>query len=134
MTEKTLINPDRIRKVPKQFTWIDGRLVRDGYLQQCNHGAAALYLFLVTVSDGRGLSYYGDKSICRQLSMESCVLSESRLQLIRANLIAYKKPLYQVLDLAPAKQRCIPRNSPEDPISSLGHIFKQLGGASHDRL
>ena len=127
MTEKTLINPDRIRKVPKQFTWIDGRLVRDGYLQQCNHGAAALYLFLVTVSDGRGLSYYGDKSICMQLSMDSCVLSESRLQLIRANLIAYKKPLYQVLDLAPTKQSPISRNSPEDPVCSLGQILKQLG-------
>ena len=70
MATKTLINPDRIRKVPKQFTWIDGRLVRDGYLQQCNHGAAALYLFLVTVSDARGVSYYGDNSVCKQLSMD----------------------------------------------------------------
>lgn len=127
MTEKNLINPDRIRKVPKQFPWIDGRLVRDGYLQQCTHGAAALYLLLVTVSDGRGLSYYGDKSICRQLSMAISVLSESRLQLVRVNLIAYKRPLYQVLDLAPMQQSCLSRNRPEDPVSSLGQILKQLG-------
>lgn len=127
MATKTLINPDRIRKVPKQFTWIDGRLVRDGYLQQCNHGAAALYLFLVTVSDARGVSYYGDNSVCRQLSMDSCLLAESRLQLIQLNLIAHRKPLYQVLDLAPVKQRVTPRNSPDVPLRSLGQILKQLG-------
>lgn len=127
MATKTLINPDRIRKVPKQFTWIDGRLVRDGYLQQCNHGAAALYLFLVTVSDARGMSYYGDNSVCRQLSMDSCLFAESRLQLIQLNLIAHRKPLYQVLDLAPVKQRATPRNSPDVPLRSLGQILKQLG-------
>ncbi len=130
MTTKTLIHPDRIRKVPTQFSWIDARLIRDGYLQQCNHGAAALYLFLVTVSDGRGLSYYGDKSVCSQLSMDSCLLTESRLQLVQLNLIAYGKPLYQVLDLAPVEQSTLPRNSSESPLHSLGQILKQLGEAT----
>jgi hypothetical protein len=51
--QKTILNHDRIRKIPKQFSWIDGRFVRDGHLQKCSHGGAALYLFLVTVADSR---------------------------------------------------------------------------------
>jgi hypothetical protein len=129
METKNPINPDRIRKVPKQFTWIDGRLVRDGYLQQCSHGAAALYLFLITVSDVQGLSYYGDKSVCKQLSMDSCLLAESKLLLIQLSLIAYRKPFYQVLELAPARQATA-RNCPDTPVQSLGQILKQLGEAA----
>ena len=52
------IFPDRVRRVPKQFSWLDHRLVRDHYIDRCAHGAAALYLFLVTVGDGKGMSYY----------------------------------------------------------------------------
>ncbi len=125
--QKTILNHDRIRKTPKQFSWIDGRFVRDGHLQRCSHSAAALYLFLVTVSDANGLSFYGDKSMCRQLSMDDCLLAESRLLLVQLNLIAYRKPLYQVLDLAPVKQKkMLPRNCPSDPLRSVGQILNQL--------
>lgn len=125
--QKDILNPDRIRKTPKQFSWIDGRFVRDGHLQRCSHSAAALYLFLVTVSDATGLSFYGDKSMCKQLSMDDCLLAESRLLLIQLHLIAYRKPLYQVLDLAPVKQRELDRrNCSSDPLRSVGQILNQL--------
>lgn len=131
MQEKKIINHDRIRKTPKQFSWIDGRLVRDGHLHRCTHSAAALYLFLVTVSDANGLSYYGDKSVCRQLSMDNSKLSESRLLLVQLNLIAYRKPLYQVLDLSPVIRReVISRNSALDPVGSLGQILNQIKEAT----
>lgn len=127
MTTKTLINPDRIRKVPKQFSWIDGRLVRDGHLDKCSHPAATLYLFLITVSDARGLSYYSDKSVCKRLSMDNHVLLEARSRLIQLNLIAYRQPLYQVLDLAPVKwESMIHRNDPGDPVQPLGQVLKQI--------
>jgi hypothetical protein len=125
MTVKQVIHPDRIRKIPKQFSWIDGRLVRDGYLDKCKHSDASLYLFLIAVSDARGLSYYSDNSVCRRLSMDSCLLSESRLRLTQLNLIAYKPPLYQVLDLAPFKKE-FSRNSPEDHMQPFGQILKQI--------
>ncbi len=125
--QKTILNHDRIRKTPKQFSWIDGRFVRDGHLLKCSHSAATLYLFLVTVSDAIGLSFYGDKSMCKQLSMDDCLLAESRLLLIQLNLIAYRKPLYQVLDLAPVKQQeTLPRNCDSDPLRSVGQILNQL--------
>jgi hypothetical protein len=125
MTVKQVIHPERIRKIPKQFSWIDGRLVRDRYLDKCTHSDASLYLFLISVSDARGLSYYSDNSVCKRLSMDSCLLSESRLRLIQLGLIAYKPPLYQVLDLAPFKKK-ISRNSPGDSMQSVGQLLKQI--------
>ncbi len=54
MVTKQPICPDRIRRTPRQFSWLDHRLVSDHYIDRCTHAAAALYLFLVTVADARG--------------------------------------------------------------------------------
>ena len=99
MILKRLLCPDRIRKPPAGFNWLDHRLVRDGYIELCSHPAAALYLFLVTVADARGLSYYSDDSVMKRLCMDSATLDQARRNLVSIGLIAYQKPLYQVLAL-----------------------------------
>lgn len=86
MVSKQPIFPKRVRRVPKQFSWLDHRLVRDHHIKQCSHPAAALYLFLVTVGDSRGLSYYGDESIMNQLSMDSVTLGKARDNLIQMSV------------------------------------------------
>ena len=69
--------------------------------------ACALYLFLVTVADAPGLSYYSEASIARRLSMDPARLAQARADLMRLSLIAYESPLYQVLALdAPALPLC----------------------------
>ena len=45
----------KLRQVPKQFSWVDQRLVRERYIDQLSHAACALSLFLVTVADAQGL-------------------------------------------------------------------------------
>jgi hypothetical protein len=99
--KKRVLNPERLRKVPPQFSWIDHRLVQENYFTKCEHWAWALYLFLVSVADVQGLSYYSDASLMRRLKMDPVQLAASRQQLIQAGLIAYEKPLYQVLSLEP---------------------------------
>jgi len=101
MIVKSPILPKKIRKIPKSFSWIDHRLVSDKHIDRCDHAAAALYLFLACVSDEEGLSYYGDKSIMTKLSMDLKTLQKARSDLIKTGLIAWQKPLYQVLDLEP---------------------------------
>lgn len=108
MPAKQVLRPDRLRRVPAQFSWIDQRLVREGYIGRCNAPALALYLMLVTVADSRGLSYYGDASIGRFLSMPPGQLERARCDLIRVGLIAYERPLYQVLSLEPPAPRRFP--------------------------
>ena len=68
--KKHLIRPDRLRQVPTGFSWVDHRLVRQNYLEHCDCVDLALYLFLITVSDAQGLSYYSDQGICRRLRIE----------------------------------------------------------------
>jgi len=99
--KKRVLNPERLRKVPPQFSWIDHRLVQENYFERCDHSAWTLYLFLSSVADVEGLSYYSDGSLMRRLKMDPLQLSASRQQLIQAGLMAYEKPLYQVLSLEP---------------------------------
>lgn len=99
MTIKRVLCPERMRTIPAQFSWVDHRLVREPYLDRCDPPAAALYLFLVTVADAQGLSYYSDAVLGRRLSIGLARLSQARGDLVRVGLIAYQRPLYQVLAL-----------------------------------
>ena len=99
MIQKRLLNPQRCRRVPRQFSWVDQRLVRDSYLTRCSTQALALYLLLVTVADAQGLSYYSDKTITQWLSLDKHALNQARQQLLHLGLIAFERPLYQVLAL-----------------------------------
>jgi hypothetical protein len=124
MVSKVPIVDERIRKVPRHFSWIDHRLVRDRHIENCSNAAAALYLFLVTVGDAKGLSYYGDKSIIKHLSMDQSTLNKARANLIRIGLIAWQKPLYQVLSLdRPQREKQAPRSNMDNALS-LGDILK----------
>jgi hypothetical protein len=96
--------------------------VQENYFIRCEHSAWALYLFLASVADAEGLSYYSDASLVRRLKMDPLALSASRQQLIQAGLIAFEKPLYQVLSLDPVGA---PRSGPV----SVGEVLrKALGG------
>jgi hypothetical protein len=122
------IVPQRRRRVPPQFSWVDHRLVRDGHMQGRSASALALYLFLVTVADADGLSWYSEEALCRELSCEAAQLQRVRAELEQAALIAYRKPLYQVLDLAPVPTSPAPRRGGE--AVAVGDILKSiLGGA-----
>jgi hypothetical protein len=99
MTLKRVLCRERLRTLPAQFSWIDQRLVRERHLDACDAPAAALYLFLLTVADAQGLSYYSDGVLARRLSMSLPRLAQARADLQRLGLIAYERPLYQVLAL-----------------------------------
>lgn len=98
-SSKKVICSDRVRQVPAQFSWVDHRLVRDRHLDHLDVYAAALYLFLITVGDARGLSWYGDTATARRLSIDEQRLRRARGDLVGAGLLAYTRPLYQVLAL-----------------------------------
>lgn len=129
MTHKFPICPDRIRIIPEQFSWVDHRLVRDRHIERLSHEACALYLFLITVADSQGLSYYSDPSLCERLAMDAPTLASARTCLRNAGLVAYKKPLYQVLALV--EVLLVPKKSraPGEPMA-ISEIFKKLAGGA----
>ena len=100
MPIKRLLDPRRMRKAPPRgFGWIDHRLLRDGYIGRCSPQGLALYVLLVCASDAQGLSYYSEPRIAQLLTLEPATLSLARRELIGLGLIAYQKPLYQLLSL-----------------------------------
>jgi hypothetical protein len=96
---KQLIRPERLRQVPEQFSWVDQALVQQHFIDRCEARSAALYLFLITVCDAQGLSYYGTPTLARRLRLSDEQFAAARQQLIELDLIAYRSPLYQVLAL-----------------------------------
>ena len=74
-------------------------VVRENLIENFSHEALALYLFLITVGDSDGVSWYSDNSICRKLNCSVEILREMRRELTDGELLAYRKPHYQVLEL-----------------------------------
>lgn len=125
-------NPGQLRQIPPQFSWIDHRLVRDGHFESCSCEAMALYLFLLTVADHRGLSYYSQPSLMKQLNLGTLKFIQARTELIQAKLITYKHPLYQVLSLASPLNSEPVRQTSSAPIH-IKKILQQLSsGEQHD--
>jgi len=127
MITKHLLRTDRQRQIPPSFSWVDHRLIRHAHLRGCDHSAWALYLFLVTVGDVQGLSYYSDAAISRHLKIELLQLSAARQQLLQADLIAYRKPLYQVLSLPDPAAPVPPASAPQraGQTQSVGDILRK---------
>ena len=126
---KPLLSVAQLRKVPKQFSWVDQRLVREHYMDALSHPACALYLFLLTVADAQGLSYYSEPALCRRLSMSETTLHQARQELIAGALVAYQRPLYQVLALegppqVPKPQA--PQMTPDDDPVDIKDVFKHI--------
>jgi hypothetical protein len=130
MMQKKILRPDRLRQVPAQFSWLDQRLVRENFLRHGEPTAWALYLVLVIVADAQGLSYYSEATLSRLLKVDLVTLAQARQQLVRAELLAYHKPLYQVLALPPAA--AAPASQRSGQSLSVGDILRRVvqGGAA----
>ena len=99
----TSIRPDRVRRLPGAggvgFSFVDRRLVREGHLSGLSPEAGVLYLFLVTVADQFGVSYYGEGRVAALTGLPQGILFDLIRELIRADLLAYRHPVYQILSL-----------------------------------
>ena len=121
---KRVLCQERLRRVPPQFSWVDHRLVRDRHICRCSAEALALYLFLVPVADGHGLSYYADRTISQLLPLDIPAVARARRELIAAGLIAYQAPVYQVLALDPPAADG-PRRAFSRPMN-IGQILRAM--------
>jgi hypothetical protein len=133
MPHKRVLRPDRLRRVPTQFSWLDQRLVSERHCERCDAPALALYLVLATVADAQGVSYYGEASLARLLSMPAARLLQARSDLIRLDLIAYERPLYQVLSLdPPSAPRVHGLLSSEERFAQLRAVLANRGNIDGD--
>jgi len=149
MKRKEIVDRGRLRRVPEGFGWVDHRLVRDGHVRGRSGGALALYLFLVTVADGDGVSYYSDETLCGHLGLSQKDLIRFRRELVESGLVAWSRPFYQVLALPRAgedkpdvnDEQRISHDGGDRPASGdggavrIGEVLeKMMGGRKNDRL
>ena len=74
-------------------------------------------------SDQQGLSFYSDTSISVRLRLPEKAICEARAELVTQDLIAWQRPLTQVLAL----QQPVLRRS---GLQSLGDLFRSVGNSA----
>lgn len=116
--EKRILMPERLRRLRDGFSWIDRRFVREGVIERLGQAEILLYFFLVAVADRHGLSYWSDARTAALLGLAQGELAGARRGLVEHGLLAYERPLYQVLDLVTPKRT--------GGTASIGQILSQI--------
>jgi hypothetical protein len=129
MIRKHILVPTRLRRPPdKGWSWMDGRFVRE-HMDHLSREAVLLYFFLTAVSDGNGLSFYGDGTAAALLRMSLPSLLQARDELLARDLIAHEPPLTQVLSMPSAGQRR--RSEPGGGLMQLGEVLRRAIASTH---
>ena len=115
MSKKRIPQPSQVRRVPKQFSWVDHRLVRLGYLRGRSPHALALYLFLNIVGDVDGVSWYGDERISVELSFSQQTVRQVRAELQKAGQSPMIGRIIKCLPFPMTRQRCRNLRMPLSP-------------------
>lgn len=119
------IELDRVRRIGAAgFGWIDRRFVRD-WVARLTRDEIALYAFLALVADKSGLSYWGDARAAALLKLTPRELADARAGLVSAGLIAYRSPLYQVLEIPPGA-RDVAREGERGGALSIADVLRRM--------
>jgi hypothetical protein len=96
----------------KSYSIIDHQLFQGGYFEKLDHSALALYLFLVTVSDKNGRSFYSEREIAVRMRMGPNSFKTALKKLIEAHLVSYQEPNFWINNLTHPKRNIqTPANS-----------------------
>ena len=118
MLKKKVLNPERIRRIDRGFSFIPHRFLLEGFLASLNQEELLLYLFLIMASDRNGLSFYSYDIICTLLQFNLDEYIASRDSLMEKDLIAFDGTLFQVLSL-PRKQPDRQKRKERSPVEQL---------------
>ena len=120
--------PERLRRVPRSFAWIDHRLRSGGFLEKLTPEETALYLFLALAADREGLSCWRLDRIEREIPFDVATLARARKGLRARDLIAFRPwrvkgvdGSYQVLSLP--KVEAAPART--GGVTSLGDVLRE---------
>lgn len=130
MISKKILNPERVRRIQRGFSFIPHRFLTDGFLDSLTQKELLLYLFLIMVSDRHGLSFYSYDAICSLLQITADQYIAARNGLIEKDLIDFDGNIFQVLELP---KKPIPSPKPEQhPLTVSKLIRESLGEVYHD--
>lgn len=91
------LEPRRIRYPKGAYGWVDLRIVTEGYLQALDPGSALTYLFLCTVGNREGVSFWSRSRMAGTLNLSPETVDAALRTLAGAGLIAATERVVQVL-------------------------------------
>lgn len=127
--DRTIICPERIRKIKGGFGFIEHRFIHAGYLQELSKKEMLLYFFLAVVSDKFGISFYGTRRSLSLLKLEEGAYYQALAGLEQKDYIVRDGNKIQLLSLPELPdQRIAMFTQRKGRTASIGEI---LQGACH---
>lgn len=122
------LEPRRIRYPKGAYGWVELRLVTEGHLQALDPSSALVYLFLCTVGNREGVSFWNRSRMARTLNLSLETVDAALRTLAGADLIAATERIVQVLPVPvrgasqpAAPQAATPLPTAASPPSTLAH-------------
>ena len=88
-----------MRRPRGAYGWVDMRAVTEGHLERLGTQTALTYLFLCTVGDTAGLSFWSHERMARILGLDRRAVQAAIDTLVATDLIACQGQIVQVLPL-----------------------------------
>jgi len=127
--DRTIIRPERIRKIEGGFGFIEHRFVHAGYLHDLSKEEILLYFFLAVVSDKFGISFYGTRRSLSLLKLEEGEYYRALAGLEQKDYIVREGNKIQLLSLPELPDRSVAVSTQRTGCTvSIGEI---LQGACH---
>lgn len=93
------LEPRRMRRPRGAWGWIDLKAITQGHVEKVGPAAALTYLFLCSVGDTAGLSFWSRERMSRVLGLDAEMIHEALDKLVAADLIARQGQVIQVLPI-----------------------------------
>lgn len=93
----------RVRVPRGAYGWVDLKVITGGWLEGLGPDTALTYLFLCAVGNSRGVSFWSRGRMAQTLGISAETVEGALAKLVRADLIATRDRVVQVLSL-PEKQ------------------------------
>lgn len=110
------LEPRRIRYPKGAYGWVELRIVTEGHLRGLGPEAALVYLFLCTVGNREGISFWSRARISQMLNLTPEEVDTALATLITADLIAANDRIVQVLPVPDGCRRHL--DAPHGPHDS----------------
>jgi hypothetical protein len=130
-----VLRPDRLRRIPRSFAWLDHRLRSHGILQELPPSELAFYVFLVLAGDAQGLSCWRLDRIERALcGVDTAGLHGARERLVERDLVAFRPWHARALD-GSYQVLALPAQANRNPgLEKLGALLQPYLASKHTSL
>lgn len=107
------LEPRRVRHPRGAYGWVDLKVITDGCLERLELAEALTYLFLCSVGNTLGISFWSTNRMARVLHLDPGVVKRALEVLVIADLIAWNGRVVQVLPVP----ECAPARCPDPSLA-----------------